>query len=384
MSQAAVMSPRVRSLPDPRHLAVWCSVLFLVAVFLAGRGVLPFLTGTPEVTGIYRPPQPVVGLRPGDRVPVYDLRLSGNAMRSGIAVVTPDGRLRVSRYDGETALGADSEAVLLPASVRTLWGLAGQGERAELKAAANAFARAIGDAIDRTAASPVFEQEYLPILGSIVRTAAGTAWNAQPVQEAFADLMRVADPLLRQAMADDLRPVLLDRLEPALWEALRINAANILDVFSGFELDLKPLETAISSAIADRRVRNAVREMLAMLAGTPQMKVLAERMAAAFTRTLRDDPRVPETLARLIADGRVSAYLEPVGDPALALFRAIPRTLARLDEQAELNSLAADIFKTQARGLSGHVMIFMPTAARDHVAAADPLLPATLVQESLQ
>lgn len=377
-----MIADRLRRLAGSRRAATWASALLLVGAGAAAASVFPFMAGLPDVTAVYRTPQPVVGMKPGVKLPVYDVQPDGRAVRSGQAYVDDQGRLQLSRYDGYGESAAVPEAVLMPASVRSLWVLATEAEREELRNTARGFIRALGAAIDGAVNSPVFDTEYKPVIEDTIRAAATAAWSSPPVQAAFSDLLQVADPMLRQVAANDLRPALVERLQPALWQAVRTNAVNIIDVFSDFRLDLKPLENAVSGAIGDRRVRDGMANMLAILAGTHQMRILAERLGTEFLNNLRNDPRLADTLGRMMQDGRLSAYLEPLGDPALTLARAVPRTLARLDDHADLNSLAADIFKMQARGISTHVVIHMTTKDRDRVAAIDPLAPVTLVREA--
>lgn len=377
-----MIADRLRRLAGSRRAAIWASALLLLGAGASAASVFPFMAGLPDVTAVYRTPQPVVGMRPGNKLPVYDVQPDGRAVRSGQAYVDEQGRIQLSRYDGRAESAAVPEAVLMPASVRSLWVLATEAEREELRHTARVFVTALGSAVDGAVNSPVFEKEYKPVIEDAIRAAATGAWSAPPVQAAFAELLQVADPMLRQVAADDLRPALVERLQPALWQAVRSNAVNIIDVFSELRLDLKPLEAAVSGAIGDRRVRDGMSDMLAILAGTHQMRILAERLGTEFLHNLRNDPRLADTLGRMMQDGRLSAYLEPLGDPALTLARAVPRTLARLDEHADLNSLAADIFKMQARGISSHVVIHMTTKDRDRVAAIDPLAPVSLVPEA--
>ncbi|MGQ9366058.1 hypothetical protein [Azospirillum sp. A39] len=362
-----------------RLAAFAAAVLLLLCFGAAGASVFPFATGLPEISASYRPPQPVGGLLPDRAIPVYDLIGDVRTRRSGIAHMDQDGRIQVARYDGVEAADGRSEAVLLSANVRTLWVLATDGDRAELRETAAAFVAAAREAIEGALASPVFAREYKPVLEASVARAFAGAWHAEATQDAAAAVLRIGQPMFREVVADDLRPALLERLTPAMWKAARGSAANLLDVFSeGFTLDLAPLEDAVAGALTDERVRDGTAEAVAELAATPQVQRLAEVMATELIQRLRADDRFTATLGALFGDSRFSANLAPIGPPALQLMRAAPRTLARLEEKADLNSLAADIFKSQARGLSGYVVIYMTPEQRDRIAAIDPLAPVTL------
>ncbi|WP_029007614.1 hypothetical protein [Azospirillum halopraeferens] len=362
-----------------RALAYGASAALLVAFGAAGASVFPFATGMPENTGVYRPPQPVTGLLPDKGIPVYDLLGEVRTRRSGIASMDEGGYIRVARYDRTETPADRPEPVLLAANVRTLWVLATDADRAELRETAAEFVAAARVAIEGALASPVFAREYKPVLEDSVARAFSEAWNAPATRDAAAAVLRIGQPMFRGVVADDLRPALLERLTPAIWEAARGSAANLLEVFSrGFTLDLVPLEEAVAGALADERVRKGATDAVAALAATPQARHLAEVMATELVHRLRTDDLFTTTLGNLFGDSRFSAYLAPVGPPALQLARAAPRTLARLEEKADLNSLAADIFKSQARGLSGYVIIYMTPEQRDRIAAIDPLAPVTL------
>lgn len=353
----------------------------MIAFAAAGASVFPFLTGMPTVTAVYRLPTGLA-LAPGRVMPVYDMAELGRSLRSGQAQAEPGKGILLSRYDGRTD-AAGRVPVLLPASIRTLWVLATDDERAELRAAGRAFATAIGGAVEAAATSDAFARDYLPRFQTIVGAAAREALSAPPTQVALKSVMRIANPHLSRVAAEDLQPALLRRLTPAVWEVVRNNTLNLVDIFSpDYRFDMGPVSAAISGAIADPKVQSGLSSAVADIAATPEAKLLAERFLIEATRRMRDDPRLGDVLSQLMADARFSAYLGPVGGPATELIRAVPRTLARLDDRADLNSLAADIFKTQARGWSGHVVIYMTPEHIRAVETVDPTIVLPLTQES--
>jgi len=217
-----------------------------------------------------------------------------------------------------------------------------------------------------------------------VRRAAAEAWASPPVQSALADLTVVSRPMISHFTADTLRPVVLERLQPALWATVKDNTARLWDVFSGFQFDFRQLEKAVTAAIADPRVLREGGEALGVVAGTPQTRALAENFAIQMADRLAHDRELSDLLGRMMSDGRLAEYLSIIGDPGLALARATPRTLAQLDEKADLNSLAADIFKGQARGQSGHLVVFMNAAERQRIQSIDSMAAAALAGEPVR
>lgn len=366
-----------------RWAAYGFSGLLLIGAALAALSVFPFLTGVPAVTGVYRPAGPAPGgeLVPGRAMLVYDVMGQSKTRRSGAAAVDADGLVRLTRYDGKLAPKGKEEAVLLAANVRALWVMASDAERAELHHAANGFAAALTLAARQALTSPEFENEYRPLLLAAVRRAAAGAWRSQPVRDALAELIMVSRPVADHFVADTVRPVVLERLQPALWATVKDNTTRLLDVFSGFQFDFRQVERAVTAAMSDPRLLREAEEAFGVVAGTPQMRVLIERFAVETADRLGKDRELADAVGRMMSDGRLAAHLAVIGDPGLRLARTTPRALAQLDENADLNSLAADIFKNQARGQSGHIVVFMSADERRRIQSIDPMAAVVLAGE---
>ncbi len=369
-----------------RWAAYGFSGLLLIGAALAALSVFPFLTGVPAVTGVYRPASPPPGgeLVPGRAMLVYDVMGQSKTRRSGAASVDADGLVRLTRYDGKLAPKGKEEAVLLAANVRALWVMASDAERAELHHAANEFAAALTLAARQALTSPEFENEYRPLLLAAVRRAAAGAWRSQPVRDALADLIMVSRPVADHFLADTVRPVVLERLQPALWATVKDNTTRLLDVFSGFQFDFRQVERAVTAALSDPRLLREAEETFGVVASTPQMRVLIERFATEAADRLSKDRELADAVGRMMSDGRLAAHLAAIGDPGLRLARTTPRALAQLDENADLNSLAADIFKSQARGQSGHIVVFMSADERRRIQSIDPMAAVVLAGEPIR
>lgn len=369
-----------------RWAAYGFSGLLLALAGLAALTVFPFLTGVPAVTGAYRPigPAPGGGLAVGETMLVYDVMGQSKTRRSGAAMVDGDGAVRLTRYDGRLAPKGKEEAVLLAANVRALWVMASDAERQELHDAANGFVAALTQAARQALTSPEFENEYRPLLLAALRRAASGAWRSQPVRDALAELIMVSRPVADHFAADTVRPVVLERLQPALWATVKDNTTRLLDVFSGFQFDFRQVERALTAALADPRLLREAEDAFGVVAGTPQMRVLIERFAAEAVDRLSKDRELADAAGRMMSDGRLAAHLAVIGDPGLRLARTTPRALAQLDENADLNSLAADIFKSQARGQSGHIIVFMSAEERRRIQSIDPMAAAALAGEPIR
>lgn len=369
-----------------RWAAYGFSGLLLIGAALGALSVFPFLTGVPAVTGVYRPvgPAPGAELTPGRAMLVYDVMGQSKTRRSGAASVDSDGLVRLTRYDGKLAPKGKEEAVLLAANVRALWVMASDAERAELHHAANEFATALTHAARQALTSPEFENEYRPLLLAAVRRAAAGAWRSQPVRDALADLIMVSRPVADHFLADTVRPVVLERLQPALWATVKDNTTRLLDVFSGFQFDFRQVERAVTAALSDPRLLREAEDTFGVVASTPQMRVLIERFATEAADRLSKDRELADAVGRMMSDGRLAAHLAAIGDPGLRLARTTPRALAQLDENADLNSLAADIFKSQARGQSGHIVVFMSADERRRIQSIDPMAAVVLAGEPIR
>lgn len=384
-----ILSP-ILSGPDAgrrlRWLAYASSGLLLLLAFWAAALAFPFLTGVPAATGRYQTAGAVAGgpLQPGESLMVYDVVGPSKTRRSGAAKARPDGTLDLARYDRLFTPKQVTEAVLMPANIRTLWVMASDAERDELHHAVNAFGAAVGLALRQALTSPEFENEYRPLLLAAVKRATAEAWRAPATRDALAELARVARPTINHFTADTLRPVMLERLQPALWATVKDNTAKLLDVFGGFQLDFRQMERALTQALTEPRVLAEAEDAFGLVAGTPQMRTLVETFAVELTDRLGRDRELAEGLGRMMSDGRLARHLSVIGEPGLTLARTTPRALAQLDEKADLNSLAADIFKSQARGFSGHVVVFMSPDDRRRMQAIDPLTVTLLAGEPVR
>lgn len=364
----------------------WTAYLFSAALLVLSAWsaveVFPFLTGVPAVTGVYRLEGGTFRVASGDRMLVYDVVGPSKTRRSGAATVDAESNIRLARYDGDPSPSGLDEAVVMAANVRTLWVLASDSERAELSRAMNAFGDAVAHALRAALTSREFESEYRPVIIAAVGRSVSGAWDAPETRQALSELLRVGQPVLDHLTADTLRPVVMRHLQPALWGTVKDNTARLLDIFDGFQFDFGQIERALIAAMHDERVWRDGRDAAELLAGTPQMRALVETFVGAFVGRLLSDEELGAILGRLMSDGRMARHLEILGDPGLALARTTPRALAQLDEKADLNSLAADIFKRQARGLSGHVVVFMPKAVREKVQSIDPLAATPMAWEA--
>lgn len=365
-----------------RWMAYLSSVALLMLSAWSAVEVFPFLTGVPAVTAVYRVEGTAFSVAPDDRMLVYDVVGPSKTRRSGAATVDVERNILLARYDGDPSPTGIDEAVLMAANVRTLWVLASDAERAELSVAMNAFGDAVVKAARAALTSEEFEREYRPQIIAAMRRAVSAAWDAPETRDALTELLRIGQPVLNHFTADTLRPVVMSHLQPALWGTVKDNTARLLDIFDGFQFDFGQIERALIAAIHDERVWRDGRDAAELLSGTPQMRALAASFGGALIGRLLSDEELGVTLRRLMSDGRMARHLEVLGDPGLALARTTPRALAQLDEKADLNSLAADIFKRQARGLSGHVIVFMPTAIREKIQSIDPLAATPLAWEA--
>ncbi|SMH35461.1 hypothetical protein [Azospirillum agricola] len=364
-------------------LPVIASLLLLGLFTAAGLSALPLRGAPPSLFFTPAVPDPLPALSGG--IPVLTLRADRTTIRSGYATREatdqPGGRLRVTLYDPyEPLLAQASEGVLFSADLRTLWMLATDEERTRLREGFTELAQSLRRSADAILHSPEFNADYRPALQEAARNAIEAAWRSPRTRAAYDEMMRGAEPVLRDTALREIRPILLRRVDGLIWDTVQANIGTVLDVFNARPWNTAPIEQALEGALRDIRDQGVMERMVASIFETRQTKAFLQVFAGTTMDMLAADRTVENTLVRLATDPRMTAYLTPMAQPANALSLAAPRILFGVRDGSDLNAMAAYTFNGLIAGRPGPVVILMSPQQRDEMLRLDSRAPKLLVR----
>ncbi len=356
--------------------------LCLLALFVAaGMAALPLRGASPNLSFVPVSPETLPPLN--GVFPVLTLRADRSTIRSGYASRDPDGRIRVTLYDPyEPLLAEASEGMLFSADLRALWLLATDEERARLRAGVNTLALSLRQSVDAILHSPEFTNDYRPLLQDAARSAIETAWKQPSTRAAYDEMLRGAEPILRDVAAREVRPLLLRRLDGLLWDIVQANVGTVFSVFNARPWNMAPIEQAVEAALRDMRDQGVLERGVAQVIETRQTKAFLQLFAGNAIDALAADHRIEETLLRLATDPRMARYLAPMGPASSDLSLMAPRILFGTREGGDLNAVAAYTFNGLVGGHPGPVVILMTPQQRDAMLSVDSSVPKILVRSA--
>lgn len=362
-------------------LSAIASLLLLGLFTAAGLSALPLRGAPPNLS--FTPVEPDGLSALFGSLPVLTLRADRTTIRSGYAQRDADGRIRVTLYDPyEPLLAEASEGVLFSADLRALWMLATDEERTRLRGGFTALAQSLRQSADAILHSPEFNADYRPVLQEAARNAIEAAWKSPVTRAAYDEMMRGAEPVLRDTATREIRPILLRRVDGLIWDIVQANIGTVLDVFNSRPWNTGPLEQALEAALRDIRDQGVMERMIGTIFETRQTKAFLQAFAGSTMDMLAADRRVEETLVRLVTDPRMAAYLTPMAQPANALSLMTPRILFGVRDGSDLNAMAAYTFNGLIAGRPGPVMILMSPQQRDEMLRLDNRAPKLLVRNA--
>ena len=368
-----------------RPAAVLASLGLSILFLAAGWATLPTRSAPPTWTYRLQDPITDAGAEPrGEAVPVFIMRQDRSTLRAGLAHPQADGRIDVMLFDpGDPTLIQGSEALLFNADLRVLWLLASDAERAELWRGLDALGRGLRDAVDAVMRSPEFD-EYRTVLKDIGRETIEAAWRDPGTKTAYDELVRSADPVLREAVGRDLKAIVLKRAEPMLWDMLSANVGTLLNVFHTQQWDFAPLEGALEAIQRDVRERGLVEKTAQRILDSWQAKAFLQTFAGNVVDAVGRDPRLKEVLGRLFTDARLGPYMAPLSRPAGELARMTPSVLFGVHPHSDLNAIAAYIFRGFITGRPGQLIIMMSAQHREQMLRLDRYSPRPLLHSVSQ
>jgi hypothetical protein len=304
---------------------------------------------------------------------VFALREDGTAVRFGNAELTPGGVIRVGFYDPLDGLtGVATEPVSLPADPRLLWLLASPAERQRLREQSSALVLAVSSAFVDIIRSPQFNASYRDRFVIVLRSAMQEAWQAAQLGGAWDTLLRSYDPILRDVIGRDVRPIVERHFRDVPLRMLRANALPLLDPFTDRPWDMVPVETALREAIADIRDHAVPERTVMELMDSPATVEFLRVFQTVLIGKLAHSPALPGLVAELTFDPKLRPYLAEVTERANDLARSAPHLLVSLHGSTDINLVAATVIRTVFSGRPDRVVVFMSPAQRDEIVGLDP------------
>ena len=359
--------------PAAMAASIGLSVLFLSA----GWAALP--TRNAPATWTYWLQDPAAAAE-GETMPVFIMRADRSTLRAGQASLKADGRIDVTLYDpSDPRLIQGSEGLLFSADLRVLWLLASADERAQLQRGLEKLGRGLRDAVDAVLRSPEFNEDYRNLLKEIGRDTIEAAWHDPRTRSAYDELVRSAEPVLREAVGRDLKAIVMKRAEPMLWDMLSANVGTLLNVFHTHNWDLTPVEQALEAIQRDVRERALVEKTAQRILDGWQAKAFLQTFAGNVVDAVARDPRLKDVLGRLFTDQRLGPYLTAASQPAGELARLTPNVLFGVHPHSDLNALAAYTFRGFVTGRPGQLIILMSAHHREEILRLDRFSPRPLL-----
>ena len=303
---------------------------------------------------------------------VFALREDGSAVRFGNAERAPDGAIRVGLYDPlDRLVAVATEPVSLPADPRLLWLLALPAERLGLRQQAEALVLAVPNAFVDILRSPEFNADYRDRFVTVLRAGMEEAWQAAQDRGAWRDLLRSYDPILRETIGRDIRPIVEQHFRAVPLRMLRANALPLLDPFRDRPWDMAPVEDALREAIIDIRDHGVPERTVMQLMDSPATVDFLRLFQTVLIGKLARSPALQGLIAEMAFDPKLRPYLSEVTERANDLLRSAPRLLVSLHGSADINLVAATVIRTIVSGRPDRVVVFMSPAQRDEIIGLD-------------
>ncbi len=303
---------------------------------------------------------------------VFALRDSGVAVRFGNAETTADGIIRVGFYDPlDPLLVTATEPVSLPADARLLWLLASAAERDGIREKISAFVVALSSSVRDILTSPEFAADYRDRFLAVFQASTRASWQVMQENGAWRGLLRSVEPMLRELVTRDIRPMLERHFRGLPSRMLRANAVAMLDPFTDRPWNMEPVEDAMRAAIQELRDRGVAERIVGQLMDSPQAAQFLRSFQNELARDLTRNATLQGLVAEMVFDERFRPYAAEAILRANDLSRFAPRLLVSLRGSKELNLVAATVIRATIAGRGDRVVVFMTPAQRDEVQALD-------------
>ena len=354
--------------PRPTH--AWLASAAVLALLVAiGWSALP--GGPGDNAGLVRLADPKSG--PASlSTAVFALHEDGSAVRFGNAQLAPDGVIRVGLYNPvDRLVGIATEPVSLPADPRLLWLLASPAERQGLSEQSSALVVALSTAIGDILRSPEFNAVYRDRFVAVLQACMQESWEVERVTGAWQALLRSYEPIIRDVVARDIRPVVERHFRAVPLQMLRANALPLLDPFTDRPWDMQPVEDALRDALINIRDRHVPERAVMELMDSPATVDFLKVFQTVLVGRLARSKALSGLVGEMVFDQKLRPYLAEVTERANDLARSAPRLLVSLHGSADMNLVAATVIRTLVSGRPDRVVVFMSPAQRDGIIELD-------------
>jgi hypothetical protein len=366
-----------------RHGPLLASLGLWVLFLFAGWSALPMRDRHPVWTFHQADQLASSGVASTQPVPVFVMRPDRSTLRVGTGIPQADGRIDALPFDpSDPRLIQASEALLFDADLRVLWLLASDEERTRIRLGMDALGRGLREAVDAVIKSPEFALDYRGELKDVAQQAVQAAWREPGTRNAYDELSRGAEPILRDAVKRDLMPIVLNRAEPLVWDMLGANAGALIDIFRTRQWDLRPVDQMMDAILRDARDHGIVEKTARRIIESRQAKSFMQVFASTVMDALARDERIRSLMVRLVTDQRIAGYLSPLTQPAAELARFAPGVLLGVHPSNDLNAIAAFTFRGFITGKSGRLVILMTPEQRDEMLRLDSRAPRLLLRNA--
>ena len=303
---------------------------------------------------------------------VFALRQDGTAVRFGNAELAPNGVIRIGLYNPlDQLIATATEPVSLPADPRLLWLLASPAERQRLGEQSSALVVAVSAAIGDILRSPEFNATYRDRFVAVLQACMQEAWQAPQVTTAWQALLRSYEPILRDVIARDIRPIMERHFRSVPLSMLRANALPLLDPFTERAWDMQPVEDALREAIITIRDHGVPERAAMELMDSPATVDFLKVFQTVLVGRLARSKPLSGLAGEMAFDPRLRPYLTEVTERANDLARSAPRLLVSLHGSTDMNLVAATVIRTVFAGRPDRVVVFMSPAQRDEITELD-------------
>ena len=195
----------------------------------------------------------------------------------------------------------------------------------------------------------------------------------RPTQDrgAWRELLRSYDPILRDVIARDIRPIVEQHFRGVPMRMLRANALPLIDPFRDRPWDMQPVEDALREAIIDIRDHGVPERTVMGLMDSPATVEFLRVFQTVLIAKLARSPALQGLIAEMAFDPKLRPYLVEMTDRANDLLRSAPRLLVSLHGSTDINLVAATVIRTLVSGRPDRVVVFMSPAQRDEITELD-------------
>lgn len=292
----------------------------------------------------------------------------------GTVRVTAAQTLELAPYTSEKCHAGLQRAEVVslhPASLRLLWSLMPESDRAAIAAEGGELAQQIVQPLLAVLNSSYFKERYRDELTQTLRDALRLTWMSPNVQSAWREIVTSTNPIYMERLIDHLWPIAVEKAQAGLLDSLTSLGEALLAARDKPRLKLAEdslMGGILQDLLTDPRSQALLFETLLQVSGDPQVVSFANLFASEILLALMADPQLPALLDRLMADPRLLSRRQQPGFDFDFLTQNLPRKLLRYRHPRDHNPLVAYLVRAILRGEDTFV-VFLMTREQTAIAA---------------